>query len=482
MDPNVPEKLRCGSPGYVAPEILNNLGYGTKADIFSAGIILCVILTGVSPFHGKNYQDVLLKNREGTVSLSQSHWGFVSPEAKDLVSKMVAKDPQNRCSACEALQHPWFSLEHTSTSMLSNAQENMRKYHNKQNENRFNVSKIKPEFSMVTCTPLLNSRFAGQDSPLIVPRGSSKDVAGQSPVLQPRTDNPEDTKTGVKAAVLIRDIHDKFRPGIKKLSSFTNKGNIHSIQIQQDDEAANFNENEIDEKPADSKATANVKALHKSFVPCNFLGRMIPPTPGFTDKKSMSYLKSIATPMQNRRVFKSGAAMDGKAQYLQRIAEVRVSEETKKIGGNKAQKKENNVTPTGSPPAKALPSTISNPSTKQSPRILNEYQKYSPKAIAEVTNSNVTDGPLEKFDTALSHKSPSGISSSDGPTDRDQRKDTPKFGPGAGQRMNPDMLAAGKKDETATTNSNSNKKSPQQEHSIRINKVKPSVKKEEHKG
>eukprot|EP01022_Parablepharisma_sp_SALTPOND_P024908 TRINITY_DN560_c0_g1_i1.p1 TRINITY_DN560_c0_g1~~TRINITY_DN560_c0_g1_i1.p1 ORF type:complete len:914 (-),score=67.53 TRINITY_DN560_c0_g1_i1:1166-3907(-) len=441
VDPNVPEKLRCGSPGYVAPEVLNNLGYGTKADIFSAGIILCVILTGVSPFHGKSYQDVLLKNKEGAVSLTQSHWTFVSKEAKDLVSKMVAKDPKDRCTASEALKHSWFHLEHTSSTLLSNAQENMKKYHNKQNENRFNVSKIKPEFSMVTCTPLLNSRFTGKDSPLIVPRnGSREGLAGQSPALLPR--RPEEKKPEVKAPVVIRTIYDKFKQvqaSKKPPSSFTNKN--FWTNATADDESADFNENEMDEKSNETKTAVNVKPLHRTFMPSNFLARKLPPTPGFTEKKSLSYLKSIATPMQNRRWFKANAIGEGKGQYLQKIADVRINEESKRVAGlpknDDARKSPMKSTFHDSTDSSPSPSKIINTSLVRPipPHALNELARGPPSMIPEVSNSSGTEVPLEKFETALSHKSPSAISSSEGATEREQRKDTPRFSPGLAQRI-----------------------------------------------
>lgn len=148
-------------------------------------------LTGINPFLGANTNETLVKNKEGTVTFAHPNWADVSAEAKDLVKKMVAKDPLERATAHEALQHSWITSEHKSIFFLSTAHENMMKYHNKANEFRFNVEKIKPEFSMATCTPLFASKgteSAGQDSPLVLSRKGSKNTSpiSNSPLVLSR--------------------------------------------------------------------------------------------------------------------------------------------------------------------------------------------------------------------------------------------------------------------------------------------------------
>ena len=54
---------RCGTPGYVAPEILDDLKYDEKVDIFGAGVILYILLTGTSPFMAHSLDEILEKNR-----------------------------------------------------------------------------------------------------------------------------------------------------------------------------------------------------------------------------------------------------------------------------------------------------------------------------------------------------------------------------------------------------------------------------------
>ena len=61
---------RCGTPGYVAPEILNDEKYNTMVDAFSAGVIFYILLTGCSVFNGKNHEEIIIKNKNCLVNWS----------------------------------------------------------------------------------------------------------------------------------------------------------------------------------------------------------------------------------------------------------------------------------------------------------------------------------------------------------------------------------------------------------------------------
>jgi len=286
--------LRCGSPGYVAPEVLNGLGYGVKADIFNAGIILCIMLTGVSPFSGRTYQEVLLKNKTENVNMTGAHWSYVSEEAKDLVSKMVARDPENRYTAMEALQHPWFSLEHTQNTNLSNAQENMKKY---QAEGRFNVSKIKPEFSMGTYTPLFSPRFNNKGSPLILLRSvNERDKRNEVPDIFIRRREFEEKKAGV----IIRDINEKYK--------------YHKEALPSD--SGDFDEDGMDEEPIGIEENI----ISKSFVFSKSSVSMTPAT--ISNKQS---LELFNTPSQNKKNTNIGKSVF----YLQQLGRPKFKEEAK---------------------------------------------------------------------------------------------------------------------------------------------------------
>jgi len=87
---------KCGSPGYMAPELIHGPDYGTKVDIFSAGIILYILLAGVAPFPGKTEDDVLHRNIKGEIFFPEKYWKSISPEAIDLVLKMTDNKPSSR--------------------------------------------------------------------------------------------------------------------------------------------------------------------------------------------------------------------------------------------------------------------------------------------------------------------------------------------------------------------------------------------------
>ena len=103
---------RCGTPGFVAPEILLtgvNGGYCNKSDMFSAGVTLYVMLAGYEPFYGESDAELIKANREARVVFPHKDWHNVSIEGRDLLEKMLVTDPAKRISPIEALRHPWIT-------------------------------------------------------------------------------------------------------------------------------------------------------------------------------------------------------------------------------------------------------------------------------------------------------------------------------------------------------------------------------------
>ncbi|KAK6947864.1 Protein kinase domain [Dillenia turbinata] len=99
-----------GSAYYVAPEVLRR-NYGAEADIWSAGVILYILLSGVPPFWGENEQGIFDAILRGHIDFSSDPWPSISSSAKDLVKKMLRADPKDRLSAVEVLNHPWIRVD-----------------------------------------------------------------------------------------------------------------------------------------------------------------------------------------------------------------------------------------------------------------------------------------------------------------------------------------------------------------------------------
>lgn len=100
-------KTACGSPCYAAPEMIAGKRYhGTGVDLWSCGVILFALLAGYLPFEDPNTSNLYKK----ILSADYEQPTFISPEAQDLIQRILTTDPDKRITITQIKNHEWFNL------------------------------------------------------------------------------------------------------------------------------------------------------------------------------------------------------------------------------------------------------------------------------------------------------------------------------------------------------------------------------------
>ncbi|XP_026315522.1 calcium/calmodulin-dependent protein kinase type 1 [Hyposmocoma kahamanoa] len=99
----------CGTPGYVAPEVLAQKPYGKAVDVWSIGVISYILLCGYPPFYDENDANLFAQILKGDFEFDSPYWDDISDSAKDFIRHLMCVDVDKRYTCKQALAHPWIS-------------------------------------------------------------------------------------------------------------------------------------------------------------------------------------------------------------------------------------------------------------------------------------------------------------------------------------------------------------------------------------
>mmetsp|Transcript_20217 Transcript_20217/g.60289 ORF Transcript_20217/g.60289 Transcript_20217/m.60289 type:complete len:356 (+) Transcript_20217:588-1655(+) len=126
-----PLRELCGTPAYVAPEIIQEKPYGLEVDMWSCGVIVFILLGGYPPFDDADGVPAMYSQiKAGTYAFDDRYWASVSGEAKAFIKSLLQVDPSKRPSAAAAMNHDWFTKHaaEISATDLKDSVNNMKKW------------------------------------------------------------------------------------------------------------------------------------------------------------------------------------------------------------------------------------------------------------------------------------------------------------------------------------------------------------------
>ncbi|ACY70523.1 hypothetical protein DVIR88_6g0060 [Drosophila virilis] len=108
----------CGTPGYVAPEVLAQKPYGKAVDVWSIGVISYILLCGYPPFYDENDANLFAQILKGEFEFDSPYWDEISESAKHFIKNLMCVTVEKRYTCKQALAHPWISGNEASSKNI----------------------------------------------------------------------------------------------------------------------------------------------------------------------------------------------------------------------------------------------------------------------------------------------------------------------------------------------------------------------------
>ncbi|XP_019947606.1 calcium/calmodulin-dependent protein kinase type 1D [Paralichthys olivaceus] len=166
----------CGTPGYVAPEVLAQKPYSKAVDCWSIGVIAYILLCGYPPFYDENDSKLFEQILKADYEFDAPYWDDISDSAKDFISSLMEKDPTKRFTCEQALRHPWIAGD---TALCKNIHESV----SRQIRKNFAKSKWRQAFNATAVVRHMRRLQLGSSM------GSSMDASNQ-PTRQSQAQKP----------------------------------------------------------------------------------------------------------------------------------------------------------------------------------------------------------------------------------------------------------------------------------------------------
>lgn len=182
----------CGTPLFMAPEIIAGKSYSCQCDVWSMGIIMHLLLTGVSPFRATTEEELYDEIREWDekqIGKVKELKEIIGPEAIATLRRLLHREPMYRFTSKEALRQPWFSgkAEHFEGGTTTNILELMKEFHRSKENGQSSSAEV------VSSPSNNNSRLAAALQPSC--SSSSTSPGGTSPSIQKRSSKEGPTTT-----------------------------------------------------------------------------------------------------------------------------------------------------------------------------------------------------------------------------------------------------------------------------------------------